>query len=137
KFLGKMLDGTSRVKRGDEYLNTMMMTGCMAEYSIVPAANCVKIEKDIPFSVAAFVGCGVMTGVGAAIKTAEVNAGSTVAFICCCAIVPSIILGTKIPCAKTIIPVDQAQNKLDMALTFGATHAVLGEAAADLVKKLT
>src|SRR5690606_27731805 len=37
KFLGKMLDGTSRVKRGDEYLNTMMMTGCMAEYSIVPA----------------------------------------------------------------------------------------------------
>lgn len=137
KFLGKMLDGTSRVKRGDEYLNTMMMTGCMAEYSIVPAANCVKIEKDIPFSVAAFVGCGVMTGVGAAIKTAEVKAGSTVAVVGCGGIGLSIIQGAKIAGAKTIIAVDQAQNKLDMALKFGATHAVLGEAAADLVKKLT
>jgi len=137
KFLGKMLDGTSRVKRGDEYLNTMMMTGCMAEYSVVPAANCVKIEEDIPFSVAAFVGCGVMTGVGAALKTAEVKPGSTVAVVGCGGIGLSIIQGAKIAGAKTIIAVDQAQNKLDMAIKFGATHAVLGDEAADEVKRLT
>jgi len=137
KFLGKMLDGTARTHRGGEDINTMMMTGCMAEESIVPAANCVKIDDDVPFSVAAFVGCGVMTGVGAALKTAEVNPGSTVAVVGCGGIGLSIIQGAKIAGASKIIAVDQAQNKLDMALKFGATHAVLGDEAADKVKELT
>ncbi len=138
RTLGKMLDGTSRVHRQNgESLNTMMMTGCMAEESIVPAANCVKIDKDIPFTVAAFLGCGVMTGVGAAIKTAKVEPGSTVAVIGCGGIGLSIIQGARIAGAKMVIAVDQMQSKLDMAQKFGATHGVLGDDAVNQVKALT
>lgn len=137
KTLGKMLDGTARVHRKGEDLNTMMMTGCMAEESIVPAANCVKIEKDIPFTVAAFVGCGVMTGVGAATKTAEVEPGSTVAVVGCGGIGLSIIQGARIAGAKMVIAVDQMQSKLDMAMKFSATHAFLAEESLDKVKALT
>lgn len=137
KTLGKMLDGSARVHRKGEDLNTMMMTGCMAEAAVVPAANCVKIDKDIPFTVAAFVGCGVMTGVGAAIKTAKVEAGSTVAVIGCGGIGLSIIQGARIAGAKMVIAVDQMQSKLDMAKKFGATHTFLAEEALDQVKALT
>lgn len=138
RTLGKMLDGTARVHRSTgEDLNTMMMTGCMAEESIVPAANCVRIDKDIPFTVAAFVGCGVMTGVGAATKTAEVKPGSTVAVVGCGGIGLSIIQGARIAGAKMVVAVDQIQSKLDMAMKFGATHAFLAEEANDKVKALT
>ena len=137
KSFGKMLDGTARVHRDGQALNTMLLTGCMAEQAIVPAANCVRIEKDIPFTVAAMVGCGVVTGVGAAIKTAGVTPGSTVAVIGCGGIGLSIIQGAKIAGAKMVIAIDQAPNKLEMAKRFGATHAFLAEEAADHVKKLT
>jgi S-(hydroxymethyl)glutathione dehydrogenase/alcohol dehydrogenase len=135
--LGKMLDGTSRIKRDGQELNTMMKTGCMAEEAIVPASSCVVIEKDIPFTVAAFVGCGVMTGVGAATKTAEVKPGSSVAVVGCGGIGLSIIQGARIAGAKMVIAVDQMQSKLDMALKFGATHAFLAEEAQDQVMALT
>lgn len=137
KSFGKMLDGTSRVRRGEQELNTMMLTGCMAEEAIVPAANCVKIDDDIPFTVAAMVGCGVMTGVGAAIKTANVTAGSTVAVVGCGGIGLSIIQGARIAGAKMVIAVDQAESKLEMAKSFGATHAFTAEEAGDKVKELT
>ena len=67
---GMMLDGTARVKRDGEGLNVMQFLGCMAEYAVVPAISAVKIDKSIPLDKAALVGCGVMTGVGAAINTA-------------------------------------------------------------------
>ncbi len=75
---GFMLDGTARVKRGDEGLRVMTQLGCMAERCIAPAISCIKIDPEIPLASAALVGCGVMTGVGAALNTARVEAGSTV-----------------------------------------------------------
>ena len=68
---GLMLDGTSRVHRQDgSDLGVMQFLGCMAEYAIVPAISAQKIDPSIPLDKAALVGCGVMTGVGAAINTA-------------------------------------------------------------------
>jgi S-(hydroxymethyl)glutathione dehydrogenase/alcohol dehydrogenase len=123
---GLMLDGTSRVSMGDTQLGTMQFLGCMAEYCVVPAISAVKIAKDIPMDKAALVGCGVMTGVGAALNTAKVTPGSRVAVFGCGGIGLSIIQGARLAGAAQIIAIDLADNKLEMAKSFGATHVVNG-----------
>ncbi|MCP4002934.1 MAG: Zn-dependent alcohol dehydrogenase [bacterium] len=123
---GRMLDGTARVHKGDEDLAVMQFLGCMAEEAIVPATAVVKIDKNVPFDKAALVGCGVMTGVGAAINTAKVTPGSTVAVFGCGGIGLSIIQGARLAGARKIIAVDLADNKLEMARKFGATDTVNG-----------
>jgi len=136
---GLMLDGTARVKKGDEDLLVMQFLGCMAEEAIVPAISAVKIDKEIPLEKAALVGCGVMTGVGAVINTAGVHAGSSVAVFGCGGVGLSIIQGARLAGASTIIAVDLADNKLEMARNFGATHTVNGgnEDAVGKCKELT
>ncbi len=121
---GKMLDGTSRVHLGGDDLNTMQYLGCMAEYSVVPSMSVVRIDKNLPFAQAALVGCGVMTGVGAAIKTAQVIPGSSVAVFGCGGVGLSTIQGARLAGAKTIIAVDLNEDKLALAKEMGATHSV-------------
>jgi S-(hydroxymethyl)glutathione dehydrogenase/alcohol dehydrogenase len=135
--LGYMLDGTARVKRGGEGLRVMTQLGCMAERCIAPAISCIKIDPEIPLASAALVGCGVMTGVGAAINTARVEAGSTVAVFGCGGIGLSIIQGARIAGAGQIIAVDTLENKLEMASNFGATHTVHAEQAQEFILGLT
>jgi len=121
---GKMLDGTSRVKLGNDELGVMQFLGCMAEEAIVPAISAVQIDKSIPMDKAALVGCGVMTGVGAVINTAKVSPGSSVAVFGCGGVGLSIIQGARLAGAARIIAIDLADNKLEMARQFGATHTV-------------
>jgi S-(hydroxymethyl)glutathione dehydrogenase/alcohol dehydrogenase len=124
---GKMLDGTSRVHRQDgSDLGVMQFLGCMAEYAVVPAISARKIDASIPLDKAALVGCGVMTGVGAATNTAKVTPGSTAAVFGCGGVGLSIIQGCRIAGARQIIAVDVADNKLEMAKHFGATDTVNG-----------
>lgn len=123
---GKMLDGTSRTRMGDSELNVMQFLGCMAEYAVVPAISAVRIAREIPLDKAALVGCGVMTGVGAALNTARVTPGSSVAVFGCGGIGLSIIQGARLAGAGKIIAIDLADNKLEMARSFGATHTVNG-----------
>jgi S-(hydroxymethyl)glutathione dehydrogenase/alcohol dehydrogenase len=136
---GLMLDATSRVHKGSEQLFVMQFLGCMAEEAIVPAISAVKIDKSIPLDKAALVGCGVMTGVGAAINTAQVTPGSSVAVFGCGGVGLSIIQGARLAGAATIIGVDLADNKLEMARKFGATATVNGgrEDAVGRCKELT
>jgi len=122
---GMMLDGTSRVHRPDgSDLGVMQFLGCMAEYAVVPAISVQKIDPGIPLDKAALVGCGVMTGVGAAINTAKVTPGSTAAVFGCGGVGLSIIQGCRIAGARQIIAVDVLRNKLEMAKQFGATDTV-------------
>jgi len=136
---GQMLDGTYRVHLGGRDIGTMQFLGCMAEYSIVPAISAVKIDKSLPLDKAALVGCGVMTGVGAALNTAQVKPGSRVAVFGCGGVGLSIIQGARLAGAAQIIAVDLADNKLEMAKGFGATHVVNGSdgLAVMKVKELT
>lgn len=136
---GRMLDGTARVTKGAEELSVMQFLGCMAEEAIVPAISAVKIDKEIPFEKAALVGCGVMTGVGAVINTARVHPGSSVAVFGCGGVGLSIVQGARLAGANKIIAVDVADNKLEMARNFGATHTVNGskEDAVGKCKELT
>ena len=121
---GMMLDGTSRVHLSGADLATMQFLGCMSQYSVVPAISVVKIDKSLPFEQAALVGCGVMTGAGAAMKTAGVTPGSTVAVFGCGGVGLSTIQGARIAGAGTIIGVDLNEDKLALAKEFGATHTV-------------
>ncbi|MCL4103915.1 UNVERIFIED_CONTAM: hypothetical protein GTU68_034777 [Idotea baltica] len=123
---GKMLDGTTRVHRDGEDIDVMTLLGCMAEYAVCADINVIKIDKSIPFDRAALVGCAVTTGVGAALNTAQVEEGASVAVFGCGGIGLSIIQGAKLAGASQIIAVDVADNKLDMAKNFGATHVING-----------
>jgi len=121
---GTMLDGTARVHLGDQDLRVMQYLGCMAEYAVVPAISAVRIDPSLPLDKAALVGCAVMTGVGAAIKTAKVTPGSTVAVFGCGGVGLSVIQGARLAGARQIIGVDLVESKLKLAQEFGATHVV-------------
>ena len=121
---GMLLDGTSRVKLDGEPIAVMTFLGNMAEYAVVPAICTAKIEKDVDFKAAALVGCGVSTGVGAALRTAKVRPGSTVAVFGCGGVGLSIVQGARIAGAREIIAVDRSAEKMAMAREFGATDSV-------------
>ena len=136
--MGKQLDGTARVHQNGNDLNVMTGLGCMAEYAVIPSINVVPIKKEIPLEVAALVGCAVTTGVGAALNTARVEAGSTVVVFGCGGVGISVIQGARVAGAERIIAVDISESKLKMAESFGATHSVLSDDnVVKEIKKLT
>ena len=95
-----------------------------AERMLLHENSLVRIDTEIPLDRAALVGCGVLTGVGAALRTAAVRPGQTVAVFGCGGVGLSIIQGSRIASARQIIAVDQFDSKLDMARELGATHVV-------------
>jgi S-(hydroxymethyl)glutathione dehydrogenase/alcohol dehydrogenase len=101
----------------------MAGTGTFAEEAVVHKSSAITIPKDIPLDVAALVGCGVTTGVGAALNTAKVEKGSTVLVIGCGGVGMNVIQGAKIAGASAIVAVDRFENKAEEAKRFGATHA--------------
>lgn len=126
---GLMADGTSRLKLGDKPLAAFCSLGNMAEHVVCPAISVVPIAKDVPLQVAALIGCGVTTGVGAAINTARVKPGSTVAVFGCGGVGISTIQGARIAGASRIFAVDVSDEKLELARRFGATDTVRAEGA--------
>ena len=101
--------------------------GSFAEQMLVHEHSVVKVRQDMPLDRAALIGCGVTTGVGAAIHTAAVEPGSTVAVIGCGGVGLSAINGAAIAGAARVIAVDMVASKLDLARKFGATDAVDAE----------
>jgi S-(hydroxymethyl)glutathione dehydrogenase/alcohol dehydrogenase len=95
-----------------------------AERMLLHENSLVRVDDDIPLDRAALVGCGVLTGVGAALRTAAVRAGQTVAVFGCGGVGLSIIQGARIAGARQIIGVDQFDSKLEMAMGLGATDTV-------------
>ncbi len=132
--LGMQLDGTSRVKLAGEPIAVMSFLGNMAEYAVVPEACVVAVDKTVDFKAAALVGCGVMTGVGAAIKTANIQPGATVAVVGCGGVGLSVIQGARIAGAARIIAVDLSAEKMQMAMQMGATEYV--QSGSDFVKEI-
>ena len=104
-----------------------------SEHSVVP------IHGDVPDEQLALIGCGVTTGVGAALNTAAVQPGSTVAVVGCGGVGQAVVQGARIAGAGRIIAVDMVPMKREQAKKFGATDAVdpkQGDAAAQ-VRELT
>lgn len=126
-----------RFRLGDEEVGALAGTGTFAEEVVLPAPSVVRIPDDVPFDVASLIGCGVMTGVGAALNTARVRPGSSVVVIGCGGVGISVIQGARIAGAAEIVAVDMLESKLDAARRFGATHGVTPDGLAELSARLT
>jgi S-(hydroxymethyl)glutathione dehydrogenase / alcohol dehydrogenase len=98
--------------------------GTFAEAMVVDEASVVAVQTDLPDEQLALLGCGVTTGVGAALNTAAVTAGSSVAVIGCGGVGQSVVQGARIAGAATIIAIDLDEERLKASLAVGATHAV-------------
>ena len=114
----------ARLKGKSTVLNQMTNLGTFSTYTVVPEVAAVRIDPSIPFPQAALVGCGVTTGVGAVVNTAQVRPGSSVAVFGCGGVGLNCIQGADLAGATTIIAVDLLDAKLDLARKFGATHTV-------------
>ncbi|MCB5182151.1 Zn-dependent alcohol dehydrogenase [Streptomyces antimicrobicus] len=112
-------------------------TGTFAEEMVVPAGCAIPIPDDLPYDIAALIGCGVTTGLGAAVNTAKVEAGSSVAVIGCGGVGISVIQGAKVQGAAQIVAVDPVASRREAALRFGATEGVAPEAFADARNRIT
>lgn len=132
---GTMLDGTMRFKQGDQGLASFCSLGNMSEYTVCPAISVVAVSKSVPLRVAALIGCGVTTGVGAAINTAEVKSGSTVAVFGCGGVGIATIQGARIAGASRIFAIDVAPDKLELAKRFGATDLVRADQSDSIIKQ--
>jgi S-(hydroxymethyl)mycothiol dehydrogenase len=105
-------------------LSPALGIGAFAELTLVAAGQCTKVDPAVRPEVAGLLGCGVMAGLGAALNTAAVRRGETVAVIGCGGVGDAAILGASFAGARTVIAVDVDQRKLDLATQFGATHTV-------------
>lgn len=121
---GGLLDGTPRMRwRGREVFQ-MCACGTFAEETVVPATGAVRVPDDMDMAVAALLACGVLTGVGAALNTASIAAGDSVAVVGCGGVGLNVVQGARIAGAGTIVAVDTNAAKLAMAEALGATHLV-------------
>jgi NDMA-dependent alcohol dehydrogenase len=119
-----MLDGTCRLHKGSQSIHHMGKVACFAEYAVVPETGCIPIKASLPMDKAAMIGCCVPTGVGAALFSAKVRAGSTVAVVGCGGVGLNVIMGARLASAAQIIAVDIREGQLEFAMKFGATHTV-------------
>ncbi|MBV8235043.1 MAG: Zn-dependent alcohol dehydrogenase [Acidimicrobiia bacterium] len=121
---GGLLDGTPRFSWKGAPLSQMAASGTFSEVSVIPESGAVKIPDDVDMKVAALIGCGVLTGVGAALNTADIRKGDTVAVVGCGGVGLNVIQGARIAGAGEIIAIDMNETKLQMAKEFGATATI-------------
>jgi S-(hydroxymethyl)glutathione dehydrogenase/alcohol dehydrogenase len=113
-----------RLSQGGAPVRQFIGIASYAERMLLHENSVVKIDADLPLDRAALVGCGVLTGVGAALRTAGLEAGQTVAVFGCGGVGLAIVQGALIGGARRIIGVDQFDGKLEMARRLGATDTV-------------
>jgi S-(hydroxymethyl)mycothiol dehydrogenase len=116
-------------------LSPALGIGAFAEKTLVAAGQCTKVSSAIKPEVAGLLGCGVMAGLGAALNTAGVTRGDSVAVIGCGGVGNAAILGARLAGARTIIAVDVDDSKLEWARGFGATETV-NSRSADPVERI-
>ncbi|MEU5423107.1 Zn-dependent alcohol dehydrogenase [Streptomyces sp. NPDC001407] len=134
---GFMNSGTPNFRHEGADVFGFAGTGTFAEEIVADAGCAVPIPDDLPYDIAALIGCGVTTGLGAAINTAAVEAGSSVAVIGCGGVGICAVQGARVCGAAGIVAVDPVASRREAALRFGATEAVAPDALDDAVARLT
>jgi S-(hydroxymethyl)glutathione dehydrogenase/alcohol dehydrogenase len=124
---GKAHTATHRLSIDGRPLHQGMKTATFAEKALVPEHALVKLDDDVPFAIAAMMGCAIPTGVGASLRSAEVQPGDSVAIIGCGAVGLSALLGAIIGGAAELIAVDPMSERRAFALSLGATSAMSPE----------
>ena len=113
-----------RLSRGATPVNQMSQISSFAEEMLVPENALLRVKDEIPLDRAALIGCGVTTGLGAALYRARVAVGSTCVVVGCGGVGLSIVQGCRIAGAARIVAVDTQGWKLDLARRVGATDGV-------------
>ncbi|GAB2603759.1 NDMA-dependent alcohol dehydrogenase [Kocuria himachalensis] len=135
---GSLLDGTTRYSMDGADVFQMAGLGTFSQECVVPARSAIKIPDTIPLTSAALIGCGVLTGWGAAANTANIGIGDTVAVVGCGGVGLNAIQGARMSGASTIIAVDMHEERLELARTMGATHTLQpGENLPKQIRQLT
>ncbi|MFL5816960.1 MAG: alcohol dehydrogenase catalytic domain-containing protein [Conexibacter sp.] len=123
---GYLPDGTTRLARDGEPLRHFMGTSTFAEYTVMPQIALAKIDPEAPLEGAALFACGLSTGLGAALKTAKVESGSTCVVFGAGMVGLGAVAGCRLAGAERIVCVDLSQERLGLASGQGATHTFLG-----------
>lgn len=132
---GTLLTGSIRLRSHGEPVHHHIGCSAFAEHAVVSRRSIVKVDKDLPFNEAALFGCAVLTGVGAVVNTAKVQAGQTTVIIGLGGVGLAALLGAISAGAAQVIAVDLSAEKLEIARQLGAT-ATVNARDADAVEKV-
>ena len=132
--LGYLPDGTTRLSRNGEELRHFMGTSTFADYTVMPEIALAKINPEAPLDGACLFACGLSTGLGAAINTAKVDAGTTCVVFGAGMVGLGAVAGCRLQGAERIICVDLSEDRLELARGQGATETML--AADDTVERI-
>lgn len=115
-------DGSFRIQARGQNVYPMTLLGTFSPYMVVHRSSVVKIDPSVPFEVACLVGCGVTTGYGSAVRTADVRPGDDVAIVGLGGVGMAALQGAVSAGARYVFEVEPVEWKRDQALKFGATH---------------
>ncbi|MGH9135659.1 MAG: alcohol dehydrogenase catalytic domain-containing protein, partial [Acidimicrobiales bacterium] len=119
---GLQFDGTSRHHARDQDLHTMCVLGTFSHHTVVNQASCIKIDNDIPLDRACLLGCGVVTGWGSVVYSAETGPGDVIAVVGVGGIGANSLQAARLAGARQIWAIDPVEGKREKATEFGATH---------------
>jgi alcohol dehydrogenase len=133
---GTLVSGDHRLHRADGTpINHHLGVSAFADHAVVSRDSLVKVDASLPFHHAALFGCAVLAGVGAAINSANIKAGQTVAVVGLGGVGLNSVLGALVAGASEVIAIDLDDNKLALAKELGARHA-FSSAEADCIEKI-
>ena len=124
--LGHLPDGSTRLHRDGEEIRHFMGCSTFAEYTVMPEIALAKIDPAAPFEHACLFACGLSTGLGAAINTAKVTPGATVAVFGAGMVGLGAVAGARLQGAERIVCVDLSADRLELARGQGATDLLSG-----------
>src|SRR5437762_13179853 len=127
---GFLPDGTTRLSSGGEPMRHFMGTSTFAEYTVMPEIALASVNPEAPLDGAALFACGLSTGIGAAMNTAKVEAGSTCVVFGAGMVGLGAVAGCRLRSAERIIAVDLSPARLELAQGQGATETLVGGADA-------
>jgi S-(hydroxymethyl)glutathione dehydrogenase/alcohol dehydrogenase len=123
---GYLPDGTTRLSRDGEPIRHFMGTSTFAEYAVLPEIALAKVHPEAPLDRACLFACGLSTGLGAAINTARVEAGTTCVVFGAGMVGLGAVAGCRLQGAERIVCVDLSEERLELARGQGATEVLLG-----------
>src|SRR3954471_15782707 len=131
---GYLPDGTTRLGRAGEPVRHFMGTSTFAEYTVMPEIALAKVNREAPLEHACLFACGLSTGLGAALNTAKVEAGTTCVVFGAGMVGLGAIVGCRLSGAERIVSVDLSPERLELARAHGATDALTG--GPDIVEEI-
>ncbi len=131
---GHLPDGTTRLSRDGEPIRHFMGTSTFAEYTVMPEIALAKVDPEAPPDRACLFACGLSTGLGAALNTAEVEPGSTCVVFGAGMVGLGAVAGCRLRGAERILCVDLSDERLELARGQGATEVLTG--GPDVVERI-